>query len=1126
MSNKYNSTATPINESVNKFTSISIEDVNSFENGVAFVYNEDENNPCAYLLMSQKTKDSNGNVSTIQTQYLPDGTVKSRNKSADTWTEFTQVSGGGSNSPYNYKGIVDTLSKLPTSDQTVGDYYVITTASTLTLTIDGSDKVITVDSGDSVVWNGKYWDVIKTESISDPVFADYTLNSVYSGTGGLAKFSFRGVNAKVTPEVAPDGYVRAYYYMAGDYKGVKPELPHSNSRLLINNKEVFSLGSMCGMSGTYKYKGVNYEHPDVYDEYTDNCLIQRISDEWYPKADYISEDLIQLNAEGKGTNNVLFELRIPEKAFGEQIPYKNTADDYVPFVCPMARGISETHIVNHDLYDNYYNQFMSFAWHEGNSSATTDIEKSGYYSLHFCSRTDGSTKKALITKLFQSKWFIRYTLAEPIYKYNTGKIYLKDNDVVSVSDDNESYKVTCNYIKVPSNLSSQLSAISALTDNINELNDRIENVKVGDQSFGYPDGDTDNYDYIMSLLDANKNSGVDKIIDIPSGTYYLSKPVVLNIPHTTIRGNGHVVIKCPDNAPAFVIASNYTTIEGFTFQLSKVEDTATAELDDGHHSAIYIDAGIGLYNNKILNCDFQGAYRLSTKNIERTYGIYFAKAADSIYTPNVNGFSYFNIIDNCRFYSVYCGLYLPYGSQPAKVWFSFDRGDDPYGIPGVSGNPHYNTLGCGYGCICEGSTNFIRFDGQFIGEDHTNPTNPVFETVDGAKKAVSATINNVSVCAVKCSGTMNYLEGFAYDVQRCDKGYVWFAEGSKNNMYSLLNFGTLFGSPYGMTFEDTYTVYDTDNKAYELKMSRNHPYITDDSGLNKFTFSPLRYQHDLFLNSDSPIAVGPNGVSNINAYPVHFGMQDNALAYLDKWGGHGSTPAIKCYRIVDGKEVTEKLYNKDPNSSDAVETDVSQLFSPYSAQGWSSGLTFEHTPTADNPIYIKLIFNQPIRIERLMIRFNQYIPSRLSFAPIQSYTTVQSASGVVIQDNNQGQIDISVYHDKNGFSGWSSITGILITIQDALTAGNYNTNKLVGISNIFALASNFGGKSYLPRGGGDVYGDINMNGNGLYLGMVDTLPEPSAELRGCTLLHKGTESDEVKICVLDKNVYVWKTMIQ
>lgn len=63
-----------------------------------------------------------------------------------------------------------------------------------------------------------------------------------------------------------------------------------------------------------------------------------------------------------------------------------------------------------------------------------------------------------------------------------------------------------------------------------------------------------------------------------------------------------------------------------------------------------------------------------------------------------------------------------------------------------------------------------------------------------------------------------------------------------------------------------------------------------------------------------------------------------------------------------------------------------------------------------------------------------------------------------------------------------------------------------------------GDKSYLPRGGGELYGDLKLNNNNLYLRFVDELSEA---LRGVTIILKGNESDILYTCLKQNNEFKW-----
>lgn len=1018
--------------------------------------------------------------------------------------------------------------------------------------IIGNGSINKRSNAHTIDWNGNAWfagkvttgstqEELATKSYVDsvagsggggtvtPTFSNYTVGTEYTGNDGLCKFSIKGQNAKITPETPGEGFIQAYYYLTSSMRGKTPVLPHTQANICLNGGPVIDLGDMYGISGTYKFGDTSYTVEDVYDEYTQSQFIQRISNDWFPKADYLTEDCITLD----GKNGVVFELRIPESAFGEQIPYKNSPEEYIPTVCPMSRMISEKHLLSLTTHDQLYNQYMSFAWHEPNSEGSTEIEKSGYYSLHLSSKTDGSTKATLRTALFWSKWFIRYTLAEPIIKKNSAKLYINSGDTVTLQTKTDGYDAIVNYIQTPDNIASSTKGIEFLSEDINDLNKRVENVEISEASVGYPDGVSDNYDTIVALLDANTNSGVNKVIDFPAGTYYVSKPIVISTPHTTLRGNGEVIIKCPTGQPGFIIAANYVEVRGFTFWISKTEDTASIETDNGLHCGIFVDSGKGTYNTKIIDCDFQGAYRLSTKNIERSYGIYIPNKGESVVTSRDWGFAYFNIIDNCRFYALYCGLYLGDCVQPSKVWFSFDAGDNIYNISDIGGSKPTNALGCGYGCICKGSFNVIRFDGQFIGDDSTIPTNVVFETIDGVKKVKSATITNLSVCGIKVEGGANYIEGYAYDGQRADKGQLWFTKTASSNRFVSLWYGSTYRFSDSVTFTATYKVYDTDGTEYEWKTYKSYRYLIDENGSNYSIGNNPRMQNTAFLGSSGISAVASDGTYTTQFGVQHYGTQDNALAYVDKWGGYNSIKPITV-RFTDSEgnvTVNDTPFTVKTGDTTTATSDCSSLFRPISNTGFNkNSVTFAQAPTETSPIYMDIHFGRAIAIERIVIKFNEYIAKDFDIIPYTNFTEkLQSEAVIAIRGNNTGQINATTHHSQSGYGQWGAATGMRISIIDALQVGDYNPNGYVGLSCIFALASEQGGMSYLPRGGGKLYGDLNIKDGNIQLSPIsdnEMITTATDTVRGAIYnVTDETNQDSLKYCRrVDNDNIEWQTL--
>ena len=105
---------------------------------------------------------------------------------------------------YKYKGTVETLSELPTSDLVIGDTYNVKQRSSITLTVNDASTVIQADAGDNVVWNGEYWDNLSGFVDLDETLKKYVKFTDYatSSKAGVVKYNIAfgiGINS--------DGYV-------------------------------------------------------------------------------------------------------------------------------------------------------------------------------------------------------------------------------------------------------------------------------------------------------------------------------------------------------------------------------------------------------------------------------------------------------------------------------------------------------------------------------------------------------------------------------------------------------------------------------------------------------------------------------------------------------------------------------------------------------------------------------------------------------------------------------------------------------------------------------------------------------------------------------------------------------
>lgn len=184
-----------------------LDQIDRLESGVGLVGDEEEGKTSGLILIAKKTTYPDGSYRIDQCLLGPDGSTKVRHydSKTDTWSEwqtsessyvldapidtveYVRKDGGWSPLEYDtepttdseklvksgnlktyiedkvaklfkYMGTVDTLNDLPTDNLKIGYTYNIKEKSTLIMTVDGQEITISVDAGDNVAWNGKYWD--------------------------------------------------------------------------------------------------------------------------------------------------------------------------------------------------------------------------------------------------------------------------------------------------------------------------------------------------------------------------------------------------------------------------------------------------------------------------------------------------------------------------------------------------------------------------------------------------------------------------------------------------------------------------------------------------------------------------------------------------------------------------------------------------------------------------------------------------------------------------------------------------------------------------------------------------------------------------------------------------------
>lgn len=114
----------------------------------------------------------------------------------------------------------------------------------------------------------------------------------------------------------------------------------------------------------------------------------------------------------------------------------------------------------------------------------------------------------------------------------------------------------------------------------------------------------------------------------------------------------------------------------------------------------------------------------------------------------------------------------------------------------------------------------------------------------------------------------------------------------------------------------------------------------------------------------------------------------------------------------------------------------------------------------------------------MIIKFNSFIAEDYD---ITTYMPISSDTYSFLTRNSKNtlsQVETVFHNPQNGGTPFN-INKIVITIYKGYSVENYNENGYVGLSLIYATAPDNGGYSWLPRGGGDVYGNINMGNNSL-----------------------------------------------
>lgn len=865
----------------------------------------------------------------------------------------------------------------------------------------------------------------------DALFVDASLDTVVDHVkSGLAKFKIDGKSVTFQ-----DSYSKGVQYNRIDMAqmgytfgaGLLFDVPTTQGTLVCKDSNQNIISSVSVPKLYYNFKGNTL----LSDILTESYLERHFGDYFcLNKSDWgLGEATVEDSSTNDGSK--IHTFKIPSKCFGTHLPKKYAKTDtniiINQYVCSWGMK-SYLDLMAWNFPSMYIQGMATYYQEEADVDGNSD-----YYVITF--KTPSKIDSA--SRIYSlSKPYIKFELENPIKIYNVDKLYVKSGCTINYIPDKTKYynadmvttyladspipkSITISCAKNNSAVNENMLQVST---NMNDLNDRVVNIEVSSKKIATGDGVTDDSDAIQYALDSSLNiDGTYNDVVLPSGIYCLSKPLNMTKEHMTLRGNGEVILKPTGYFPAITINASYCTVDNLTIELKKYTGS-TAEENNGWHCGIYNYEKI-VYYTELTNLIIRGHYNYDNMNVENSYGIFFEASAwlgDSV-TGNV--MNYFGNVDNCKLFYTTVGLCS--GAQPCRANLVLEG--NKYGIKAVSG--------CG----------FYNFVGQSIGFDTHYTTNDAGETVSV----------NLSKATVLCTGKHNYFLGYNFDPQRTDHQYIFEEKSGYNRYYSPVLQSWLGNNNH------LAPNYHLNNDANRQEVTYYDNKVVD-KGYENICMFPMEQQinppigHDFIKNGYQFARVQMNGI------------QDNVLAYADKWAN------VSCFTINSDK--SKNLLAPNNNA------DIRDVFDPNGGNsGFMKGINFDNVET-DNPMFIEidLTSNPLYHCARIGMIFNK-IPKTYGIAlhllsgiwtnTLNAYTDAEDVPYYIYCKDNIN-FDPSITIEKFGIE----IDKIRIVLADAFSTDTYNIDSKIGISYIWAIDSNRGGRSYLPSGGGTLYGDIQYNG--------------------------------------------------
>jgi hypothetical protein len=161
-----------------------------------------------------------------------------------------------------------------------------------------------------------------------------------------------------------------------------------------------------------------------------------------------------------------------------------------------------------------------------------------------------------------------------------------------------------------------------------------------------------------------------------------------------------------------------------------------------------------------------------------------------------------------------------------------------------------------------------------------------------------------------------------------------------------------------------------------------------------------------------------------------------------------------------------------------------------------------------------------------------FLVKRLDFIQIVFSSSLEAKNVRIESSSNNGLNWVNLKNETNNANRYVVFHDTLTATKASTNPTNIrvtisnpnNENKTVRIEAIIGRMLPFPGYTFLPRNGGKIYGNLDMNNYYITLGKINSLPKPSAHYRGNLISIEGQRGVEDRIYICKKradDTYEW-----